>query len=117
MPDIKISRKHSLGLEQARKVAFKWAEDAENKLDMTCTYVEGKSSDEVQFKRSGVDGTLQVTATGFELHAKLGFLLGAFKGKIEEEIEKNLDALLSKSAKASAAKAPAAKPATAKKTK
>jgi putative polyhydroxyalkanoate system protein len=106
MPDIKISRKHDLGLAQARKVALKWAEDAEKKLDMACTYVEGSSADEVQFKRSGVDGTLAVTASGFELHAKLGFLLGAFKGKIEEEIEKNLDALLAKSA---AAKKTAAK--------
>ncbi len=105
MADINLSRSHTLGLPAARKVAYKWAEDCEKKLDMACTYEEGKTADEVQFKRSGVDGTLKVTATGFELHAKLGFLLGAFKGKIESEIEKNLDALLSKSAdKSQAAK-------------
>ena len=102
MPDLKISRQHSLGLPQARKVAFRWAEHAEEKLDMSCTYEEGQSADLVQFKRSGVDGTLKVTASSFELHAKLGFLLGAFKGKIESEIEKNLDELLAKSAKKSA---------------
>jgi putative polyhydroxyalkanoate system protein len=96
MADIKISRKHELGLPEARKVAFQWAEDAEKKLDMECTYVEGKTSDQVQFVRSGVDGTLKVTATAFELQAKLGFLLGAFKDKIEGEIEKNLDALIKK---------------------
>lgn len=111
MADIKISREHSLGLAQARKVAYKWAEDCEKKLDMECTYEEGKTQDEVQFTRSGVNGTLKVTATGFDLHAKLGFLLGAFKGKIESEIEKNLDDLLAKSA----AKEPAAKKAAAKK--
>ena len=109
MPDIKISRTHVLGLTEARKIAYKWAEDAEKKLDMECTYEEGKTSDEVQFKRSGVDGSLKVTATGFDLHAKLGFLLGAFKGKIESEIEKNLDALLAKSTANSAAKKPAPK--------
>ena len=98
MPDIKISRQHTLGLPAARKIAYKWAEDCEKKLDMNCTYEEGKAADEVQFKRSGVEGTLNVTAIGFELHAKLGFLLGAFKGKIESEIEKNLDDLLAKSA-------------------
>ena len=98
MPDINISRQHSLGLPAARKIAYKWAEDCEKKLDMACTYEEGKAEDEVQFKRSGVEGTLSVTATGFDLHAKLGFLLGAFKGKIESEIEKNLDDLLAKSA-------------------
>lgn len=100
MPDIKISRQHTLGLAAARKIAYKWAEDCENKLDMECTYEEGNASDEVTFTRSGVNGTLQVTATGFDLHAKLGFLLGAFKGKIESEIEKNLDELLAKSAPA-----------------
>lgn len=103
MPDIKITRQHSLGMTEARKVAYKWAEDAEKRLDMACTYEEGKTSDEVQFKRSGVDGTLKVTATGFDLHAKLGFLIGAFKGRIESEIEKNLDALLAQSAEKRAA--------------
>jgi putative polyhydroxyalkanoate system protein len=110
MPDINISRTHSLGLAEARKVAYKWAEDAEKKLDMECSYEEGKAADAVQFKRSGVDGTLKVTATGFDLHAKLGFLLGAFKGKIESEIEKNLDALLAKSAEKGATAAKKAAP-------
>jgi hypothetical protein len=32
----------------------------------------------------------------FELDAKLGFLLGAFRDRIESEIVKNLDALLAK---------------------
>lgn len=108
MADLKISRDHALGLPQARKVAYQWAEHAEERLDMECTYEEGKTSDTVRFKRSGVDGTLEVTANSFELHAKLGFLLGAFKGKIESEIEKNLDALLAKNSKA-AEKKPAAK--------
>jgi putative polyhydroxyalkanoate system protein len=47
------------------------------------------------FTRSGVNGTLQVTQNCFELDAKLGFLLGAFKDRIEAEIIKNLDELLS----------------------
>lgn len=105
MPDLNISRDHTLGLAQARKVAYQWAEHAEERLDMECTYEEGKTSDTVRFKRSGVEGTLEVTGSNFELHAKLGFLLGAFKGKIEKEIEKNLDDLLAKgAAKKTAAK-------------
>ncbi len=94
MADIKINRTHDLGLVKARDVAFKWAEDAENRLDMACTYAEGEYEDEVQFTRSGVSGTLKVSAKTFALHAKLGFLASAFKDKIESEIEKNLDALL-----------------------
>jgi putative polyhydroxyalkanoate system protein len=105
MADIHIHRKHTLGLTKARDIAFSWAEDVENKLDMSCTYEEGKTEDCVSFNRSGVNGTLVVTKDGFELKAKLGFLVGAFKDKIEAEISKNLDALLSKPAKKSTDKA------------
>lgn len=94
MPDIHIERAHALGLPRARQLAFRWAEAAEQKFDMECTYEEGKASDLVTFTRSGVNGELKVTASTFELHARLGFLLGAFKDRIETEIVKNLDDLL-----------------------
>ncbi|WP_427913636.1 polyhydroxyalkanoic acid system family protein [Ramlibacter sp. MMS24-I3-19] len=94
MPDIHIERSHALGLPKARQLAFRWAETAEQKFDMECTYEEGKESDVLSFTRSGVNGELKVTATTFELHARLGFLLGAFKDRIETEIVKNLDDLL-----------------------
>ena len=100
MPDIRIHRKHKLGLAKAREVAWLWAEDVEKKFDMECTVIEGETSDTVEFTRSGVNGRLIVAADHFDLDAKLGFLLGAFRKTIEGEIEKNLDALLAKSAKA-----------------
>jgi putative polyhydroxyalkanoate system protein len=96
MPDISIHRKHSLGLKRARKVAWQWAEDVEQRFDMECTVIEGEFSDTVEFTRSGVKGTLVVAPDHFDLQAKLGFLLGAFSKTIEGEIEKNLDALLGK---------------------
>jgi putative polyhydroxyalkanoate system protein len=96
MADIQIQRAHALGLTRARKIAFTWAEQVEEKFDMTCTYEEGETEDLVSFSRSGVSGTLTVTQEHFELSARLGFLLGAFKEKIEGEIVKNLDALLAK---------------------
>jgi putative polyhydroxyalkanoate system protein len=96
MPDIHLERTHELGLAEARKIAFKWAEQVEEKFDMECTYEEGKTKDNVSFSRSGVDGSLVVTKDSFVLDAKLGFLLGAFKDRIEGEITKNLDALLKK---------------------
>jgi len=92
--DLHILREHTLGLAGARKIAFEWAEQVEQEFDMACVYAEGKTEDEVSFKRSGVNGTLRVTKDQFELDAKLGFLLGAFKDKIEAEIVKNLDQLL-----------------------
>lgn len=94
MPDLHIHRDHHLGLPRAREIAFAWAEQAEREFDMNCTYAEGPTEDEVSFSRSGVSGTLRVTARAFELDARLGFLLGAFKDKIEAEIVRNLDELL-----------------------
>ena len=108
MPDIHIHRDHTLGLAEARKVAFRWAEQAEAEVGMECTYEEGKTSDLVSFTRSGVNGELKVTKDAFELDARLGFLLGAFKDRIESEIVKNLDDLL-------AAKPAGRKPAAKKK--
>ena len=87
--------------DRALKFSREWAdeasEDAEAKFDMECTVIEGQTSDTVEFTRSGVSGRLIVAADHFDLEAKLGFLLGAFSRTIEHEIEKNLDALLSKS--------------------
>lgn len=102
MARIHIHRPHHLGLAGARQVAWQWAGQAEADFDMACTYEEGDDADTVQFSRSGVSGALKVAEDHFELDAQLGFLLGAFKDRIEGEIVKNLDELL-------ATKKPAAK--------
>lgn len=118
MADIHIHRSHALGLVKARKTAWNWAETVEEKFGMECTVIEGRDSDVVEFTRAGVDGKLVVTGDAFELDARLGFLLGAFRGKIETEIEGFLDALLIEGAKKPAAKAGAvakAKPAAKRK--
>lgn len=94
MSSIHITREHTLGMAQARKLAFKWAEAAEEKLDMECVYEEGKTADHVTFNRSGVSGELKVTKDAFVLDARLGLILGVFKDRIEKEIVSNLDELL-----------------------
>ena len=110
MANLHIVREHALGLAVARKIAFAWAEQVESEFGMDCTYEEGKSKDVVCFERAGASGTLNVTKSQFELEAKLGFLLGAFKDKIEAEIVRNLDALLAtEPAKKPAPKKPVAK--------
>ena len=94
MSHIHIHREHHLGHAAARKVAYAWAEQVEDEFGMECTYEEGASVDEVTFKRSGVSGTLKVMPHAFELDAKLGFLIGTFKGRIEAEITEMLNRLL-----------------------
>ncbi len=94
MPDLHIAREHTLGLTDARRLAKVWVDSAEQKLAMTCDYQEGAAEDCVTFSRSGASGELRVSADRFELDVKLGFLLGAFKDRIEHEITKNIDKLL-----------------------
>jgi putative polyhydroxyalkanoate system protein len=91
-----MHREHRFGLTKARKIAWQWAEQVERDFDMQCTVIEGPQRDTVEFTRSGVSGTLVVAADHFDLHARLGLLLGLFTEKIEAEIEKTLETLLVK---------------------
>jgi len=88
--DLHILREHALGFIKAREVALRWAGQVEKDFGMDCTYDEGDGLDTLRFKRSGVQGELLVTKDAFELNARLGFLLGAFKDRIEAEIVKTL---------------------------
>ena len=94
MPDIKLHRKHQLGLPAARKIALQWAEKAEEKFDMACTYEEGNDQDTVYFTRAGIKGTLEVHPNALDFHAELGFLVSAFRNRIEAELTEQLDKLL-----------------------
>lgn len=114
MADLHIVRRHALGLPAARKIAFNWAEQVETDLGMSCTYEEGRSADKVSFSRPGVQGELQVTKDTFELDARLGFLVGAFKSRIEAEITEMLNQML-QAPPATVARTPGAKKAKARK--
>ena len=94
MAELHILRPHALGLLEARALALRWVEQARTDFGLHCTYAEGQQEDKVGFSRSGVAGTLLVSHDRFELKAKLGFLLGTFKERIEREITSNLDTLL-----------------------
>jgi putative polyhydroxyalkanoate system protein len=94
MPELKIEREHALGLAGARAVAERWREQAEQEWGMACVCEPGEASDRMRFERSGVSGELTLSESRFDLHLKLGFLLGAYSGKIEKKIRSNLDALL-----------------------
>ncbi len=93
MPELKIEREHTLGRDGARLMAQRWREQAEQEWGMSCESEPGDVADRMRFARSGVSGELVVTDTRFDLQLKLGFLLGAYSGKIEEKIRANLDEL------------------------
>jgi putative polyhydroxyalkanoate system protein len=87
MADISLQRKHKLGLKKAKEAAQKVADELAESFDMESEW-EGNT---LSFERSGVSGKLVVTKDGVVVDAKLGFLLSAFKPKIEEQINKNFD--------------------------
>ncbi len=94
MPELRIEREHALGLAAARQVADDWMAAASRDYGLSCVKESDDGCDRIAFSRSGVSGQVRVTANRFELDAKLGFLLGAFKDRIEAEISRNLDQLL-----------------------
>jgi putative polyhydroxyalkanoate system protein len=96
MPDIHIRREHDLGLEAARTVAQRWMDDARDRLGMSCQCDAGEATDTIRFERAGASGVVEVSGQCFELRARLGFLLGAFSERIEQEITRNLDELLAR---------------------
>ena len=94
MPDLNIERTHSLGLPKAREIAQRWREQAEAEWGMDCECEPGETQDVMRMSRSGISGSLTVSASRFDLQLKLGFLLGAYADKIEQKIRQNLDELL-----------------------
>ncbi len=90
MADIKMVRKHHVTVAQAKKIAQKTADDLASEYDLESEW-EG---DTLKFWRSGVNGSMVVTGSEIRLDVKLGMLLSAFRGKIEQHMEHRLDELL-----------------------
>ena len=87
MSEIHLHRKHRLGLKKARAAAQKVADDMAESFDMESEW----DGNELRFTRGGVSGCLRVSKDQVVLDAKLGFLLAAFKPRIEERLEKDFD--------------------------
>ena len=90
MAEISIKRAHHGNLADARKMADKVAMKLEKDYQLKSTW----AGDVMNFARSGVNGTLAITAMELKIDIKLGFLAGAFKNSIADAIEKNLDSLI-----------------------
>ena len=94
MTTLHIHRPHALGMERARQLGQSWMAEAQAQWGLHCERQTSPEEDLIAFSRSGVSGTLRLTAQEFELKAKLGFLMAAFAPVIETQITQNLDALL-----------------------
>jgi len=85
---IHITRPHSKSHEEARRLAEHVATQMQTEFGMNWSW----EADVLQFHRSGVNGSLTVTASEVVVVVKLGFLLSAIEPKITSEIHKFLDA-------------------------
>lgn len=88
MARIHLQREHTLGLKKAKAAAQKVADEMSREFGMTCEW-EGNT---LYFERTGVTGELCVSKSQIEMTAELGFLLSAFKARIEEQVHRNFDA-------------------------
>ncbi len=87
MSRISVARHLTLGLEQARGKAQALAERLASQYQVKYRWV----GDTLEFKRSGADGQIAVSADQVSVQLKLGLLLSALGGTIQREIEEVLD--------------------------
>ena len=87
MPSIDITRAHSRPLAEAKQLVQRVADHIASKFDVACAW-DGNT---LNFKRSGVDGQIRVSAKQVHVTAELGFLLMAIRGSVEREIHRYLD--------------------------
>jgi putative polyhydroxyalkanoate system protein len=91
MSDITLVEKHTLTMAQAREVAQQVAEQMKKDYEIGYAW-EG---DVLNFKRSGVSGTLALADGQATLDITLGFMLKGFRKKIEEQVGRNMHKLFS----------------------
>lgn len=86
MSEIDIRHVHSMPAAKARKAMEQVAAKLSERFGMDYDW-EG---DTLHFRRSGVDGRIAMEPNQLHVRAKLGFLLAAMKGPIEQEIRRVL---------------------------
>ncbi len=94
MADIRIARPHGLPLSRAKAAAQAATDDLVREYAITCQW-EG---DTLHFRRSGVQGRIEVSPSQIALEIRLGLLLKGFKHAIELSVGKRLDELLAQHA-------------------
>lgn len=87
MSMIHIRHPHSLPPQQAREAVERLAVTLAQRFGVRYAW----SGDGLMFERTGIDGRVDLEPGALQVTAKLGLLLGAMKGPIEQEIRRVLD--------------------------
>ena len=94
MARILVKREHSKNLADSRKAVERVARKMAEKFDVTYEW----DGDTLSFHRMGVKGTIALLPGEVEVAAELGFLFGALRHSVDNEIERYLDKEFSKRA-------------------
>jgi putative polyhydroxyalkanoate system protein len=87
MSHIDIHHAHSLPRGQARQAVEEVAAKLAERFGMDYRW----DGDTLDFTRSGIEGHIALGAQHLHVTARLGFLLSALQGPIEQEIRRYLD--------------------------
>lgn len=84
---MRISRRHTLGIDEAKARLDDLAEELGRELSLTYRWRDG----DLVFRGSGVDGTIGITQSSINIAVQLGFALMFVETKIRSAIESALD--------------------------
>ncbi len=91
MPDIDLTRFHSLGREGARRAADAVAAQLRDDYRVRSEW----SGDRLRVRGAGITGELTVGERDVRVTASLGLLARPFRTQLQQEIERHLDRTLS----------------------
>ncbi len=91
MPKLNFERSHQLGAEEARKRLDALAAKLSEKYGLKSTWTTPHSA---EVKGTGATGKITCSADKVSVFIDLSFALTPLKGKIEEKVNKELDAAL-----------------------
>ncbi|WP_042011474.1 polyhydroxyalkanoic acid system family protein [Aeromonas fluvialis] len=87
---IQINRQHPLGLAAARLAAEAIARDMSESYQLECEWIDEEET-ELQFRGSGVHGTLTLKEDTLALDVHLGLMLMPVRSVLEQEIVDYVD--------------------------
>lgn len=87
MPLIRICHSHNLGHQQARKTVQKIADELAERHGVDCNW----QGDWLNFRRHGLDGSIQVQDDQVTVLANLGLALLPLRGRLTQEVKTLLD--------------------------
>jgi putative polyhydroxyalkanoate system protein len=92
MPTIQLTRPHALSLETLRERMGAVEERLNTKYGAQTSWTDDRT---LRVTGPGVDGTLVIGDASVDVNIELGMMLGAFKGKLEEGLTRQLERIVS----------------------